>query len=335
VKGGFVIRLRHCTLLALISMLASLSAHALGTVAGTTIQNTAQVTYNVGATTLTTNSTTTTITVAEILDVAVTLVAATVSVTPGATQQELVFTVTNTGNGTETFSLAGQSILANDQFDPIPASPFIYFDTDGSGDFSAGDTPYVANTNDPVLVSTGAGSSVRVILVNDIPTTVVDGDHGRSQLSASARTGTGAPGRLFEGQGDGNVDAVVGTTGATAQIYGEYSVEALQISAVKSQTVLDQFDGTRPLPGARITYQIVVTATGTGTATAVNFSDLIPANTSYVAGSLMLNGIALSDTTGNDAGEYTMTPTPRVLVSLGNLTAASGQQMIAFAVRIN
>jgi uncharacterized repeat protein (TIGR01451 family) len=335
VKGGFVIRPRHCTLLALISMLASLSAHALGTVAGTTIQNTAQVTYNVGTTTLSTSSNTTTITVAEILDVAVTLNTATVSVTPGATQQELVFTVTNTGNGTETFSLAGQSILAGDQFDPIPASPFIYFDTDSSGDFSAGDTPYVANTNDPVLLSTGAGSSVRVIVVNDIPSGVANGNRGRSQLSASARTGIGGPGTLYAGQGDGGVDAIVGTTGAAAQTFGEYLVEALQISAVKSQTVLDQFNGTRPLPGARITYQIVVTATGTGTATTVNFSDLIPANTTYVAGSLVLNSVALSDTTGNDAGEYTTTPTPRVLVSLGNLTAASGPQTIAFAVTIN
>jgi uncharacterized repeat protein (TIGR01451 family) len=330
-----MIRLRHCALFALISMLASLSAHALGTVAGTAIQNTAQITYNVGATTLSTNSNTTTITVAEILDVAVTLNTATVSVTPGATQQELVFTVTNTGNGTETFSLAGQSVLAGDQFDPVPASPFIYFDTDGSGDFSAGDTPYVANTNDPVLVSTGAGSSVRVIVVNDIPSGVADGNRGRSQLSASARTGVGAPGTLYAGQGDGSVDAVVGTTGAAAQIFGEYLVEALQISAVKSQTVLDQFGGARPLPGARITYQIVVTATGTGSATTVNFSDAIPANTTYVAGSLALNSVALSDTTGNDAGEYTATPTPRVLVSLGNLTAASGPQTIAFAVTIN
>jgi uncharacterized repeat protein (TIGR01451 family) len=330
-----MIRLSHCTLLALISMFVSLSAHALGTVAGTTIQNTAQITYNVGPTTLSATSNTTTITVAEILDVAVTLNTATVSVTPGATQQELVFTVTNTGNGTETFALAGLSTLPGDDFDPTPAAQFIYFDSDGSGDFSAGDTPYDANTNDPVLPSTGAGSSVRVILVNDIPSGVADGNRGRSQLSASARTGTGAAGLLYAGQGDGGLDAVVGTTGAAAQTFGEYLVEALQISAVKSQTVLDQFAGPRPLPGARITYQIVVTATGTGAATTVNFSDSIPANTTYVAGSLTLNSVALSDTTANDAGEYTTTPTPRVLVSLGNLTAASGPQTIEFAVTIN
>jgi hypothetical protein len=48
-----------------------------------------------------------------------------------------------------------------------------------------------------------------------------------------------------------------------------------------------------------------------------------------------LNGVALSDTSGNDAGEYITTPVPRVLVSLGDLTAASGPQTITFAVTIN
>jgi uncharacterized repeat protein (TIGR01451 family) len=331
-----VIRLRLCALGALFALLASTSAQALGTVAGTTIQNTAQITYSVGAASLATTSNTTTITVAEILDVAVTLNTATVSVIPGATQQELVFTVANIGNGTETFALTGLSTLAGDDFDPTPATPtFIYFDTDGSGDLSAGDAPYVANTNDPVLVSTGAGSSVRVIVVNDIPSGVSDGQRGRSQLAASARTGTGAPGTALAGQGDGGLDAVVGMSGANADAFGEYLVEALQISALKSQSVVDPFGGSRPVPGARINYQIVVTASGTGTATTVNVSDAIPANTTYVAGSLALNTVALSDTSGNDAGEYSTSPAPRVLVSLGNLTNASGPQTIAFAVTIN
>ena len=334
-----MIRLRSSALFAIASMLASflapLGAHALGTIAGTTIQNTAEITYTVGTSTLTTSSNTTTITVAEILDVTVTLNSSTVTVTPGATQQALVFTVTNTGNGTEAFSLAGLSTLTGDDFDPTPASTFIYLDTDGSGGYSVGDTAYVPNTNDPTLTSTGPGSSTRVILLNSIPTSVSDGQRGRSQLSASARTGTGTAGFLYAGQGDGGLDAIVGTTGASAQIFGEYLVEALQISAVKSQTVQDQFTGNRPIPGARINYQIVVTATGSGSATSVNFSDEIPANTTYVPGSLTLNAAALSDTSGNDAGEYATAPTPRVLVTLGNLTSASGPQTIGFAVTIN
>lgn len=330
-----MIRQRMSALFALASLLASFGAHALGTVAGTTISNTAEITYNVGAAALSATSNTTTITVAEILDVTVTLNSSTVTVTPGATQQALVFTVTNTGNGSETFSLAGLSALAGDQFDPTPASTFIYFDTDGSGSYTAGDTAYVPNTNDPLLSSTGPGASTRIILLNNIPTSVADGERGRSQLTASARTGTGTAGTLFAGQGDGGLDAIVGTTGATANIYGEYLVEALQISAVKSQTVVDQFGGTRPVPGARINYQIVVSATGTGSATSVNFSDAIPANTTYVPGSLTLNAGALSDSSGNDAGEFATAPSPRVLVTLGNLTSASGPQTVGFAVTIN
>lgn len=328
-----MIHLRSCALVALVCLFATLTAHAVGTVAGTTIQNTAQITYNVGATTLSTSSNTTSITVVEILDVAVAVNSATVSVTPSATQQELVFTVTNTGNGNESFTLTGLSTLPGDDFDPTPSTPtFIYFDTDSSGDLSAGDTPYVANSNDPVLAP---DASVRVLVVNDIPAAVADGQRGRSQLAAAARTGTGDPGDLYDDQGDGGLDAIVGTSRATANAFGEYSVEALQISAVKSQAIVDQFGGAQPIPGARINYQIVVTATGTGSATTVNVSDLIPANTTYVAGSLVLNSAALSDTAGNDAGEYTTAPTPRVLVSLGNLTAASGPQTIAFAVTIN
>jgi uncharacterized repeat protein (TIGR01451 family) len=333
-----MIRLRWTALVAVASLLASLSVHALGTVAGTTIQNTAEITYSVGASTLSTTSNTTTITVAEILDVAVTLNSSTVTVTPGATQQQLVFTVTNTGNGTETFSLAGLSTLTGDQFDPTPSSTFIYLDTDGSGGLSGPDAIYAPNTNDPTLTSTGPGSSTRVIVLNDIPNSVADGDRGRSQLTATARTRTGSdtPGTVYANAGDGGaIDAVVGTSGASSQIHGEYLVEALQISAVKSQTVADQFGTANPLPGARINYQIVVTATGTGTATTVNFSDAIPANTTYVAGSLTLNSAPLSDTSGNDAGEYATAPAPRVLVSLGNLTAASGAQTITFAVTIN
>lgn len=317
-------------IVALVGLFASVVALALGTVAGTNIQGNAQVTYNVGAATLTTNSNTTTITVTEVLDVAVTLNTATISVAAGATQQELVFTVTNTGNGSEAFSLAGLSTLPGDDFDPILATPtFIYFDSDDSGDLSAGDVPYAAGSNDPVLA---ADASVRVLVVNDIPSGVVDGQRGRSQLTASAISGTGAPGSVVVADG---IEVVVGTSGAVASALGEYLVQSLQISAVKSQVVVDPFNGARPIPGARIDYQVIVTATGTGTATNATFSDEIPANTTYVAGSLSLNGQPLSDSAGNDAGEYAATPTPRVIVSLGDLDQASGPQTIAFAVTIN
>ena len=148
--------------------------------------------------------------------------------------------------------------VVGDDFDPTLASPAIYFDTDNSGDFSGGDLAYNAGVNDPVLA---ADASVRLLVVNNIPNTVVNGNRGRSQLTAAAATGTGAPGtQLRRLAGDGGVEAVAGTTGGDAVLFGEYFVADVQLTAVKSQTIVDQFGGARPLPGARINYQIVVTA---------------------------------------------------------------------------
>jgi uncharacterized repeat protein (TIGR01451 family) len=316
-----------------LSLGAAFDALAAGTVAGTSIQNTAQVSYQVGASTLTTTSNTSSVTVAEILNTVVTIANVTVSAAAGATQQELVFTVTNTGNGTERFELIALSAgVTGDDFDPDLAVPTIYFDSDNSGDFSAGDVAYDPGTNDPNLAP---DANVRVLVLNTIPGTAADGNRGRSQLTARARTGVGNPGTNFAGLGDGGVDAVAGTTRGEGVLFGEYLVQGFQLAAVKSQTIVDQFGGTRPIPSARINYQIVVTPSGSGTATAAVFSDLIPANTTYVAGSLELNNTALSDTGGNDAGEFTTTPSPQVRVTLGDLTSASGPQTIEFAVNIN
>jgi uncharacterized repeat protein (TIGR01451 family) len=308
------------------------AVHAVGTAAGTNIASTATVDYSIGGTAGSSTSNTSTVAVAEIVNVTVALQSATIAVAAGATNEALLFLVTNTGNSSETFTLAGDSVLLGDDFDPVPAAPFVYFDTDGSGDLSPGDAPYVQGANDPVLA---ADASVRIILVNDIAAGLPDGNRGRSELAATATTGSGAPGTVYAGQGAGGVDAVIGTSGGRAAVFGEYLVGDIQIAAVKSATRLDPFGGTQPVPGATIAYQIVVTATGTGAALGVGFGDAIPENTTYVAGSLLLNGAPLTDAADADAGLFALAPAPRVAVSLGNLTAAAGPQTIVFRVTID
>jgi uncharacterized repeat protein (TIGR01451 family) len=307
-------------------------AQALGTPAGTTIQSTAQVTYVVAGSTLSATSNVASIPVDEIVDVTLAIAAPSVTVAPGASSQELLFTVANVGNGSETFSLQGLSVgIAGDDFDPVLSSTSLYFDTDSSGDLSAPDVAYVPGTNDPVLA---ADATVRILLVNDIPTAVSNGARGRSELTVRSMTATGAPGATFDGTGDGGVDVVLGASGGDASLQGEYVVEALLLSAVKSQTIRDTAGGTRVQPGSRIEYRVVVSMQGGGTATAAAFDDLIPASTTYVAGSLRLNSASLSDGADGDAGEYAASPA-RVRVNLGDLTAAAGPQTIEFAVTIN
>ena len=321
-----------CTLTAFIG-LGSNKALAVGVPAGTDITNTAEVTYAVGATSTTTSSNTVVVKVAEILDVAVTRQSPlNTAVSASSTQQEIVFTVTNTGNGPEAFRLVMDSAIGADDFDPTPASPSIYFDTDASGDLSPGDTPYTAGTNDPLL---NPDTSVTVLVVNDIPGTVVDGNIGVTRLTADARTGSGTAGTIFAAQGASGTDAVVGMSGALASGTGQYQVTGITVTAVKTQTVVDQFGGSRPLPTARINYTVIVQAVGSGSAANTVFNDNIPANTTYVPGTLRLNSTLLSDAAADDAGEYISTPSAHVHVTLGNLNQASGTQTIQFAVTIN
>jgi uncharacterized repeat protein (TIGR01451 family) len=320
------------TALALCALCVSNDARALGIPAGTTIDNTASVSYSVGTVTATTTSNTVTVTVAEIVDVLVTVQTPEVPVAPGAAQEEIRYRVTNTGNGPETFHLVMNNAIAGDQFEPLAASPAIYLDSNGNGSRDAADAAYVAGTNDPVL---NADAFVTVFVVNDIPASVTDGDIGRSSLSAEARTGSGAPGTVFAGKGAADTDAIIGLTGALALGTGEYHVQGVTIVASKSQSVADQFGGTSPVPGATINYTIAVSATGTGSATAVVFTDNIPAGTTYVPGTLTLNGAALTDGGDADAGAFDATAPAHVSVQLGTLTQASGAQTVQFAVRIN
>jgi uncharacterized repeat protein (TIGR01451 family) len=291
----------------------------------------ATVDYSIGGAPNTTNSNATTVVVAELLNVTMALQSPTVSVAAGASNEALLFLVTNTGNSPEAFTLTGESVLVGDDFDPNPAAPFIYFDSDASGDLSPGDTPYVAGSNDPQLAADG---SVAVLLVNNIPAGLPDGEYGRSELTATANTGTGAPGTVLAGQGTGGVDVVIGTSGGEVAVFGQYLVGDILVSAVKSQAVQDPFGGNQPIPGATIAYQIVVTATGTGTALSTAFRDPIPPSTTYVAGSLRLNGAPLTDSVDGDPGSFALGPA-RVAVSLGDLTNSTGPQTIDFRVTIN
>ena len=116
-------RVRWLSVAAFASLGAPLSSHAAGTPAGTSIQNTAQVSYSVGSSNLTATSNTSTVQVAERLDAVLTLASPTVQVSPGATAEELVFTLTNTGNGSERFHLTALSAGVVSAWSPDTGAP--------------------------------------------------------------------------------------------------------------------------------------------------------------------------------------------------------------------
>lgn len=281
-------------------------AHGAGTAAGTSISNTASVSYEEpGGTPVTLNSNTEQLTVDEVLDLTVVAnTAGNLAVGTPDTDRVLSFTVTNTGNGPETLMLSVDAAVAGDQFDP--ANVRVYLD-DGDGLFDPlVDTLHVAGVNDPLLA---ADAGLVVFVVSDIPASLADGNIGRLRLRAEALTaqatpGSDAPGTVFAGQGAGGSDAVVGANAAEGVIESGYAVTRVAATFAKSQLVSDPFSGSNPVPGATITYTLVLDVTGTGSLANVKIVDAIPASTSYVPGSLTLNGNPLTDVADADEGVF-------------------------------
>ena len=282
-------------------LLPAASALAVGTLAGTPISNQASVSFVVDSTTINQNSNEVVIEVAEVLDVTVQWQdTSNILVEAGETGTVATFLVTNTGNGSEAFSLTVDNNLGGDQFDPTLSA--IYLDANGNGQYDAGvDTLYTAGSNDPVLAADG---DLSVFVINDVPAGVTDGDLGDSQLSAAATTGTtpGTPGTVFAGAGDGGVNAVIGATGGAGADQATLQVSSVNVAPVKSATVVDPYGGSEPMPGATITYSIAVTASGSALAESVTVTDSVPQYTTYVAGSLQLDGVGLTDAADGDAG---------------------------------
>ncbi len=102
------------------------------------------------------------------------------------------------------------------------------------------------------------------------------------------------------------------------------------ISVVKSVSPA----GNQP-PGTTLTYTVVVTNSGTGAASSVVLTDPIPANTTYVAGSITQDGAGRSDAADADNADYNVTNPGKVTVTIGALAASGGTTTLTFQMTIN
>ena len=136
--------------IALAALLYGAAANAVGTIAGSRIDNAAQADYQMsGVDQPAVSSNTVSMVVDELLDVVVTSTDATaVDVTSPSSGSVLTFDVTNTGNGSEAFQLAVTTTLTGNDFDP--QSPVIYLESNGTPGLQlggGGDAPYVAGSS--------------------------------------------------------------------------------------------------------------------------------------------------------------------------------------------
>ena len=297
--------------------------------AGVVINNTATASFDdPTGTTTTVQSNTVSLRVDELLDVAVASAnSGDVATRPSAQGEVLTFRVTNAGNGEENFRLTANGAVGGNGFTPVIVR--IAIDSDGDGLYDpAKDAAYVAGTNDPLIAPE---SSATVFVIANIPGGLNDAARAAISLQAQAVTGTGPAGTTFAGRGTGGGDAITGATTADRIASGYLRVSAASVDVVKSATVADQYGGTAPIPGATITYKLVARTTGSGSLANLRLGDAIPDGTSYVAESLDLDGVRLTDAADGDAGSFAAN---RVTATLGTVPGGV-QRVLTFKVKIN
>lgn len=315
-------------LLAAVLSAGAMGARAADAPAGATVTNVASATYvDSGGNTLT-QTATAVFNVQQLVNVTVTWQnSSDVSVSAGSVQQTLLFRVTNTGNGSDSFKLT-DALVTPGGTSFTPAGCQIYFDTAGTGVFASTDVLYAPGSNDPTLAQ---DAGINMLIVCNVPSTAADTALGEMQLSATSKTATGSFGTVAAGAGVGGVDAIVGTTTGLADSTGIYQVHQIALAYTKSATVSAPGGGSQPVSGATIQYTLTVTPSGSATANSVVVSDPVPANTTFVANSILLNG----STVTSAVGDYNVTTPGAVTVKLGNLAGSASPQVVKFSVTIN
>jgi len=354
-------------LLALTPLLALSPAQAAGTAAGQSIANRATVNYSVGAvaqpaigSSPTGNSSgagaDTTFVVDNKIDlnlVETNTAAANTApglTTTGTSNAVAVFKLTNTGNNPQGYTFgvtqpSGGTLFHTDTFDMTNTRAVV---SGAACSTATTTTPtYNSGTDTATSVSSlNADSCVYVIVLGDTPNALANGAAAIVRLTATTVAATTLAAISQTGTADTSGVDIVFADSATgvhvAQVArdgkafddDEYFVVAPALTVTKTSVVIsDPFNllvNPKAIPGATMEYTITVANSASGAqATGVVIADVLPANTTFVPGSITLNAAAVSDATGFTGGA-----TPTISVNAGALNA-SATATLKFRVTIN
>lgn len=306
-----------------------------GTAAGTVISNTAQASYTVNGTPQTTRSNESRFLVDRKVNLTVVKAQpANTQVNHGEVDAVTTFRVTNTTNGTQDIlldpdqNILGILNLGTDDFDMTGLKAYV--DANGNDAYDPGVD--VATYIDELP----ADQSRTVFLVGDVPdaaaarlaivnlhATVAEGGapgtRGAALLPSAINTDAEIDVVFVDADSDGGGRDLARDGQARAYVAYEVGTHDVALTVTKSSRVVsDGVDALTPraLPGAVVEYCLAVRNATLGTAAAnVTLTDLIPANTTYVAGSIAVGGVggtcALGgqpqdddDDDANDGGAY-------------------------------
>jgi len=299
-------------------MLGVSGAWAAGTAAGTPINNTASLTYSAGGVDQTdngnhpVNSNQDSFVVDKKIDFTLTNDdgdQVSTNVVPGAQDINTTWTLANTGNMDQNFTLAsdnltGNETIYNDADTQNTGTQNIYYSADGGANWH----PYTTQ------IEIAADHNISVRVASDIPSSVSNGDVMNIKLTATAVKSDGSTETDTGGAGGVDRPDVMDTVraeddrttdqgdesntnyNATTIRFGGYIVTTAVLDATKTSCVIwDPVNvGTNPkrIPGAVVRYAIDVNNTGSADATDVTLTDNVPNHTTYGVGTSGLTQVA-------------------------------------------
>lgn len=245
--------------------------------------------------------------------------AATVT-SPSLANVVAVFRVTNNSNGAQDFQLNPSN----------PASPPNQFTQNYNDDFdmnnlrarvsnatcSAGPaaTPAYAGETAAYIEQLGEDACRYVFILADTPTTAPNGDTAIVQLEVRPTTDASngatveAPTAAADdplvveavyAEDDGALPGNTARNGISLafDVYLVGTLTVTKIATVISDGFTTNPANAKPIPGATVEYTITVHNDGLAT-TGATLTEIVPVNTTYVAGSTTLNGVAVADVAG-------------------------------------
>jgi uncharacterized repeat protein (TIGR01451 family) len=264
-------------------LLAAPVLEAQGTQVGTQFSNWATLTFTSAGTGYTVASDTVAILVGQVAGVSL----QPPRVNSGAPGTAVVFahTLTNTGNGPDSFTVAAVSARG------WPLT--LYRDWNGDGLLDAGDSLLTG----PVPLGYGAAASL--IAQVAVPAGASPGVSDTVMVTATSRF----------------------NPAVTSSVQDRLDVSA---SGAVTIGLTKQVDRVTAVTGDVLTYTLAYAASGSGTDSSVTLVDTIPAGASYVAGSMRWNGTPVTDAIGDDAGSFVAAGNGEVVVTVGSVAGGTG-----------
>lgn len=333
-------------------------AWAGGTPSGTVIANQARIDYIIGTSPLDSRSSNTVLfTVDKKINLLVTEATGTPTlVTAGQLGAVTTLHVTNLGNDPQGYLLAATQANGNPAINgvaPFTTNSFngtvwkVFVDVNNDGIYE----PLIDTATS--IRSLNPDATQTVFIVSDIPNSVTNGQQSVVELTA---TSTAIGGAALTPTLGADTLMIVDTVFADAagpvdalhdakhSAYAAYLSNDLVVTLSKTiisvqpptgATVLNPASGDPALrPGAILTYQIVASFAGTGVAKNLVITDPLPADITYVANSIKVNGVPQTDAADapTDNADFTNNI---ISVTRGTITTPAANVVIQFQATIN